>query len=145
MSTLLRLIRCHEIKSKVTFLRPKDTKICNKARRSDAPTTKSEKDQSYKIEKPWSSYGFDYENQKTDRQIMHVTFFTAISICLVFGAVGIGYLPDPLLKDWSQREAYLQLRYREENGLPLIDPNLIDPSKVILPSDEELAHADIII
>jgi NADH dehydrogenase (ubiquinone) 1 beta subcomplex subunit 11 len=30
-------------------------------------------------------------------------------------------------------------------GLPLIDRNLIDPSKINLPSDEELGDAEIVI
>lgn len=47
--------------------------------------------------------------------------------------------------DWAQREGYLQLRRREELGLPVIDPNLVDISKFELPSDEELARTEIII
>lgn len=57
----------------------------------------------------------------------------------------MAYLPDVKGKDWAQREAYLQLRYREEHGLLPIDPNVIDPSKVVLPTDEELGDTDIII
>ena len=40
--------------------------------------------------------------------------------------------------DWSIREAYLELERREQLGLPLIDPNLVDPAKLDLPTDEEL-------
>lgn len=47
--------------------------------------------------------------------------------------------------DWAQREAYLQLRHREAEGLPLIDPNLVDPEKIELPDDEELGKTEIII
>lgn len=47
--------------------------------------------------------------------------------------------------DWNQREAYLELRRREAAGLPLIDSNLVDPSKFSLPSDEELGDMEIII
>lgn len=49
------------------------------------------------------------------------------------------------LKDWAHREAYLQLREREAKGLPLVDPNYVDPSKIELPSDEELKDKAIII
>lgn len=42
------------------------------------------------------------------------------------------------LEDWSLREAFLELDRREALGLPLIDPNLVDPSKIQLPTDEEL-------
>jgi NADH dehydrogenase (ubiquinone) 1 beta subcomplex subunit 11 len=46
---------------------------------------------------------------------------------------------------WAQREAYLELARREGTGLPLIDANLIEPSRVELPSDEELGDFEIII
>jgi len=46
---------------------------------------------------------------------------------------------------WAQREAYLELARREEGGLPLIDANLIESSRVALPSDEELGDFEIII
>jgi NADH dehydrogenase (ubiquinone) 1 beta subcomplex subunit 11 len=49
------------------------------------------------------------------------------------------------MRDWAQREAYLTIRYREANGLPLIDANYVDPSKMELPSDEALGDAEIII
>ncbi|XP_017892321.1 NADH dehydrogenase [ubiquinone] 1 beta subcomplex subunit 11, mitochondrial [Ceratina calcarata] len=146
MSTLLRLARSQGIKSKLKFLTPKDIKMCSAASRSDSPIQKVEKaDQPYTAEKPWVSYGFHYTDKKFDRQAMHVSFFVLVSICLVFGALGVAYIPDPLLRDWAQREAYIQLRYREENGLPLIDKNLVDPAKITLPSDEELGYTEIII
>jgi NADH dehydrogenase (ubiquinone) 1 beta subcomplex subunit 11 len=63
----------------------------------------------------------------------------------VFGGFVFTYYPDVMLRDWSQREAYLELRRREALGLPRIDRNLIDPSKIVLPSDEELGDTDIII
>jgi len=51
------------------------------------------------------------------------------------------------LAHWRQREAYLELARREKLGLPLIDPNLVDPVKMkaFLPSDEELGNKKIII
>ena len=49
------------------------------------------------------------------------------------------------LRDWSQREGYLELARREKEGLPLVDGNLIDPEKIELPSDEELGNFDIIV
>lgn len=145
MSTLLRFIRSQGIKSGLTFLRPKENNICNRIHRSDVSVKNSEKESTYEVKRPWASYGFCKEDQKTDSQIMHVTFFISVSVSLVFGALIIGYAPDPFLQDWAQREAYLQLRYREEHGLPPIDPNLIDPSKVKLPSEEELIDVEVII
>uniref|UniRef100_A0A7R9JS95 NADH dehydrogenase [ubiquinone] 1 beta subcomplex subunit 11, mitochondrial n=1 Tax=Timema genevievae TaxID=629358 RepID=A0A7R9JS95_TIMGE len=55
------------------------------------------------------------------------------------------YVPDFQLRDWAQREAFLELRRREQLGLPPIDRNLIDPEKIILPTDEELGDTEIII
>ncbi|XP_020296473.1 NADH dehydrogenase [ubiquinone] 1 beta subcomplex subunit 11, mitochondrial [Pseudomyrmex gracilis] len=93
----------------------------------------------------WVSYGFDKTDEALDRHSMHQIFFVAITLVMVLGGTIMAYAPDPAGKDWSQREAYLRLRYREENGLPLIDPNLIDPAKITLPSDEELGDTEIII
>ncbi|XP_012165412.2 NADH dehydrogenase [ubiquinone] 1 beta subcomplex subunit 11, mitochondrial [Bombus terrestris] len=145
MSILLRFIRSQGIKSGLTFLRPKENNICNRIHRSDVSVKNSEKESTYEVKKPWVSYGFYKDDQKADSQAMHVTFFISVSVVLVFGALVIGYAPDPFLKDWAQREAYLQLRYREEHGLVPIDPNLIDPSKIKLPSEEELIDVEIII
>ena len=49
------------------------------------------------------------------------------------------------LKDWSQREAYLELARREREGLPLVDGNLISVEEIELPSDEELGEFEIIV
>nr|XP_031828138.1 NADH dehydrogenase [ubiquinone] 1 beta subcomplex subunit 11, mitochondrial [Nomia melanderi] len=95
--------------------------------------------------KPWVSYGFHYEDKFEDRIRMHQTMFVLVSVLFVTLSVVTVYWPDPQLHDWAKREAYLQLRYREENGLPLVDPNLIDPSKVVLPSEEELSDVELII
>lgn len=97
------------------------------------------------VKKKWVSYGFSEENEEEDRHTLHVTMFVLVTIVFVLGFTVMAYLPDVRGRDWAQREAYLQLRYREEHGLPLIDPNLIDPSKIILPSDEELGDTEIII
>ncbi|KAJ9599801.1 hypothetical protein L9F63_026350 [Diploptera punctata] len=93
----------------------------------------------------WVSYGFDHKNEKDDLNAMHSTFFFSITLCIVFGGLIFTYYPDVMLRDWSQREGYLELRRREELGLPLIDRNLIDPEKNSLPSDEELGETEIII
>lgn len=93
----------------------------------------------------WVSYGFDKTDEALDRHSMHQIMFVGITLVMVLGGTVMAYTPDPVGKDWAQREAYLRLRYREENGLPLIDPNLIDPAKITLPSDEELGDTEIII
>ncbi|VDL97450.1 unnamed protein product [Schistocephalus solidus] len=40
--------------------------------------------------------------------------------------------------EWARREAFLELERRRLLGLPLVDPNLIPPERVKLPSKEEL-------
>lgn len=95
--------------------------------------------------KPFYSYGYDRDSEEEDQNAMHSTFFFSVSVCLVFGSFIYAYQPDYSLRDWSQREAFLELRRREKEGLPLVDPNYIDPSKIELPSDEELGDTEIII
>jgi len=48
-------------------------------------------------------------------------------------------------RDWYQREAYLELARREQEGLPLIDKHLVSPEKITLPDDDELGDFEIII
>ncbi|KAK0084010.1 hypothetical protein PV325_007783 [Microctonus aethiopoides] len=93
----------------------------------------------------WISYGMNEENKWWDRFSMHSTIFMGWSVCIIFGSTLFAYMPDLRDREWTTREAYLQLRYREENGLPLVDPNLIDPAKITLPTDEELGDTEIII
>ncbi|XP_056638604.1 NADH dehydrogenase [ubiquinone] 1 beta subcomplex subunit 11, mitochondrial [Diorhabda carinulata] len=93
----------------------------------------------------WISYGYDCTSKEADRNAMHSIFFVSVTLCLVVGGFFWSYIPDYTLRDWSQREAYLELRRREEQGLPLIDPNFIDVNKITLPSDEELEGVEIII
>jgi len=95
--------------------------------------------------KNWVSYGFDVESKIDDRKATHSTFFVGVTLCLVGCGYYLMYLPDYQLRDWAQREAFIELRRRELAGLPAIDPNLIDPSKIVLPTDEELGDTEIII
>jgi len=48
-------------------------------------------------------------------------------------------------RSWEKREALLEIARREKLGLPLIDANFVDPSKINLPSDEELGDFEIIV
>lgn len=108
-----------------------------------AESIKSE--QKSETQKSWVSYGFDKKSKSADRNVLHSVMFLTITLCFVVGGVNWIYSPDFSLRDWSQREAYLQLYRREKDGLPPIDPNYIDPSKFVLPSDEELEDTEIII
>lgn len=93
----------------------------------------------------WVSYGYERNDKELDRQVMRGAFFTSVTVCLVLGGFVLAYLPDPKMRDWAQREAFLQLRAREAAGVELISPNLIDASLVELPTDEELRDTEIII
>ncbi|XP_028129244.1 NADH dehydrogenase [ubiquinone] 1 beta subcomplex subunit 11, mitochondrial [Diabrotica virgifera virgifera] len=93
----------------------------------------------------WISYGYEYTSKTDDRNAMHSIMFVSITLCIVMGTLFFAYMPDYNLRDWAQREAFLELRRREEQGLPPIDANFVDPSKITLPSDEELEGVEIII
>lgn len=95
--------------------------------------------------KNWVSYGFDYKTESEDRDSMHSTFLFTVTFCLVLGTFYWAYLPDPQLQDWAQREAYLELRRREAAGLEPISKDFVDPSQIVLPSDEELGNTEIVI
>lgn len=112
----------------------------------DSATVESVKSETKgEVQKSWITYGYDYKSKEEDRRTMHSTMFVSVSLCLVVGSIYWAYLPDYKLRDWAHREAYLELKRREKNGLHPIDPNLIDPAKIVLPSDEELGDTEIII
>ncbi|GAB6020223.1 hypothetical protein CHUAL_002944 [Chamberlinius hualienensis] len=93
----------------------------------------------------WITYGFSYVNEKFDRWAMHAVAFSSFTILIVGGGFILAYQPDLRGRDWIRREAYIELHRREKLGLPLVDPELVDPSRIELPSDEELGDTDIII
>lgn len=96
-------------------------------------------------DKNWVSYGYEYTSKEDDRNAMHSIMFASVTLCLTVGGFFFAYMPDYSLRDWAQREAFLELKRREAKGLPLIDPNFIDPAKIKLPSDEELGNIEIIV
>ncbi|XP_026474096.1 NADH dehydrogenase [ubiquinone] 1 beta subcomplex subunit 11, mitochondrial [Ctenocephalides felis] len=147
MAALIRFHRC----ALRSFLSSHNTArfISTSKKNRDTVTTNYETTATDKpnevIKKNWVSYGFDWKDEKEDLNVMHNTFFFAITLCTIVGGFVWTYLPDPQMRDWAQREAFLELRRREELGLPLIDKNLIDPSLIQLPTDEELGDTEIII
>lgn len=95
--------------------------------------------------KNWVSYGFSRTDKDEDRQYLRGTYFLGVS-CAIVGTIFMwAYLPDRQFLEWSQREAYIVLREREAAGLEPITPDYIDPSLVVLPSDDELGETEIII
>ncbi|XP_075969581.1 NADH dehydrogenase [ubiquinone] 1 beta subcomplex subunit NP15.6 [Anticarsia gemmatalis] len=96
-------------------------------------------------DKNWVSYGFDYSSKEEDTNVHNASFFFSVTLCLVFGGFAWSYAPDTLNRDWTQREAFLELRRREKAGLPPIDPNYVNPKSVKLPSESQLCDVEIII
>jgi NADH dehydrogenase (ubiquinone) 1 beta subcomplex subunit 11 len=93
----------------------------------------------------YQSYGFIDDDKDWDINIRNYIMFWTVTVGMVgFGFV-ITYFPDVRMKDWTQREAYVELARREANGLPIIDPNLVPADQVDLPTDEELGDFDIIV
>lgn len=95
--------------------------------------------------KHWVSLGYDVNDREKDVTFMHIFYFGIFTYCFVLGGFYIMYAPYRGFRDWSQREAYLEIRRREELGLPYIDRDLIPADKIVLPSDEELGDTKIII
>lgn len=93
----------------------------------------------------WVSYGFDYKDKTEDTNVHHASYFFSVSVCLVLGGFFWAYAPDAHMRDWAQREAFLELRRREKCGSKPIDPNYVDPTTVELPADSELCDIEIII
>ncbi|CAL8138796.1 unnamed protein product [Orchesella dallaii] len=93
----------------------------------------------------WQSYGFDHLDPEMDINRRNFMLFFTITVTFVLGGFCIAYAPDIRMKDWNQREAYLELARREALGLPPIDPNLVPVDQVELPTEEELGDFDVVI
>ncbi|XP_045785213.1 NADH dehydrogenase [ubiquinone] 1 beta subcomplex subunit 11, mitochondrial [Maniola jurtina] len=119
--------------------------ISTSKKNSDTATHSTTTSECPPEDKNWVSYGFDYESKEEDTSAHHASFFFTVSLCLVFGSFAWAYAPDVHMRDWAQREAYLELHRREKAGLKPIDPNYINPQSMKLPSDEELCDVEIII
>ncbi|XDA90428.1 hypothetical protein R6Z07F_020025 [Ovis aries] len=87
-------------------------------------------------EKNPDSHGYD-KDPAVDVWNMRVVFFFGFSIVLVLGSTFVAYLPDYRMQEWARREAERLVKYREAHGLPLMESNCFDPSKIQLPEDED--------
>ncbi|XP_048347593.1 NADH dehydrogenase [ubiquinone] 1 beta subcomplex subunit 11, mitochondrial [Sphaerodactylus townsendi] len=81
-------------------------------------------------------HGFD-SDPVVDLWNMRVAFFFCISLAIVGGASFVHYLPDRGLQEWARREAEQKIKEREARGLPLIDADYYDRSKIVLPPEDE--------
>lgn len=150
MSLLPRLSHLSAIRNSIVIAQRNCRVISTSPKKSDTATVASTQKSSVAesvadTEKNWVSWGWDLKDKEADRDWMKSSFFFSVTLCLVFGGFYLAYTPDNLQRDWAQREAFLELRRREAAGLPLVDPNYVDPAIIELPSDEELGDTEIII
>lgn len=111
---------------------------------TETPYVKPEEATTVEPKREWRTFGFDDISEAKDRMWAWSTniFLVFISVSVVFI---FAYYPDFGEHSWVQREAFIELRRREVLGLPLVDPNYVDPATISLPADEELDDDDIII
>ncbi|XP_006097195.1 NADH dehydrogenase [ubiquinone] 1 beta subcomplex subunit 11, mitochondrial [Myotis lucifugus] len=86
-------------------------------------------------EKNPDSHGYD-KDPVVDVWNMRAVFFFGFSIVLVFGTTFVAYLPDYRMHEWARREAEKLVKYREAHGLPIMESNRFDPSKIQLPDED---------
>lgn len=85
----------------------------------------------------WKPLGYDYTNPVADNYYSHEYTFIFIT-CTMLALWANAYGPDLRLVEWARREAFLRTHKREALGLPLIDKNVVDPDRIVLPTEEEL-------
>lgn len=119
--------------------------ISTSKKNSEAATAASSAPSCGDEPKNWVSYGFDYKNESDDVNAHHASFFFSVTLCLVFGSFMWAYAPDVHMRDWAQREAFLELRRRESKGLPPISPHHVDPKTITLPDEGDICDIEILI
>ncbi|XP_004612991.1 NADH dehydrogenase [ubiquinone] 1 beta subcomplex subunit 11, mitochondrial [Sorex araneus] len=109
-------------------------------RRAPEPTIRRQEDPDPEdenlYEKNPDTHGYD-KDPVVDVWNMRAVFFFGFSIVLVFGTTFLAYLPDYRMQEWARREAERLVKYREANGLPVMESNYFDPSKIQLPEIED--------
>jgi len=95
--------------------------------------------------KNYQSFGFIEDDPDWDINIRNYVMFWTVTVFFCGAGFFMCYFPDVRIRDWTQREAYIELARREALGLPIIDPDLVPLDKMVLPTDEELGDYDIII
>ncbi|XP_060618751.2 NADH dehydrogenase [ubiquinone] 1 beta subcomplex subunit 11, mitochondrial [Anolis sagrei] len=81
-------------------------------------------------------HGFD-DDPAIDLWNMRLAFFFGISVVIVLGTTFLCYLPSDGMRNWARREAERKIKEREALGLPVLDSNYYDPSKIVLPLEDE--------
>lgn len=151
MSLITRLNRLTVLRSIITSAQRDARFISTSPKKSDTATISTTEKSTETVaeaaqkNKNWVYWGFEAHDQVDDENAMKSTFFFSVTLCLVGGTFIYFYQPDFLMKDWAQREGFLELRRREAAGQDPVSPNYIDPALIELPSDEELGNTEIII
>lgn len=104
-----------------------------------------EKSDSLENDENYLTHGYYYEDPEKDEWTHHMHMLVYVTMPTIVFLLFAIYYPDHQDRAWEKREAFLELARREKLGLPLIDINFIDPSKIHLPSDEELGDFEIIV
>lgn len=76
------------------------------------------------------------DDPKVDKWNMRSVFFFGFSIALVLGTTFVAYIPDYRMIEWARREAEMLVKHREANGLPIMESNYFDPTKINLLEDD---------
>ncbi|XP_008292634.1 NADH dehydrogenase [ubiquinone] 1 beta subcomplex subunit 11, mitochondrial [Stegastes partitus] len=101
-----------------------------------APAFRSDDEEVSQFDKNPDYHGFSADPVE-DEWNMKVGFFLGISVVVVIGGTFLHYLPDHGMRKWARREAEQIIKQREKAGLPVIEENYYDPSKIILPTAEK--------
>ncbi|GAV02235.1 hypothetical protein RvY_12827 [Ramazzottius varieornatus] len=102
-------------------------------------------DTNYVQRKDWITRGMDFEDEDEDRWAYYFAMFGMFTFMNVAIGYYLTYMPNRGWpnRDWVEREAYLELHRREKFGEPLVDPDFIPRSRIVLPSEEELEGFEI--
>ncbi|XP_038054527.1 NADH dehydrogenase [ubiquinone] 1 beta subcomplex subunit 11, mitochondrial-like [Patiria miniata] len=82
------------------------------------------------------SHGFS-KDPHIDTWSYRWIFFMGFSILMVVAPLYVHYLPESNGRQWARRQAEIVINERRKKGVPLIDANMSDPDKIVLPSEEE--------
>uniref|UniRef100_A0A6G1SAR7 NADH dehydrogenase [ubiquinone] 1 beta subcomplex subunit 11, mitochondrial n=1 Tax=Aceria tosichella TaxID=561515 RepID=A0A6G1SAR7_9ACAR len=85
----------------------------------------------------WYPIGFDFTDPVRDKYMWHELLFYFVTGGMIVTWL-YSYGPDLKDREWARREAFLRTHKREALGLPLIDPNVVDPDRIVLPTEEEI-------
>ncbi|VDN56342.1 unnamed protein product [Dracunculus medinensis] len=105
------------------------------------------KDQGAKMRREWIWFNRVAHDEYEDWKRYHSFMFILGTVMLVWATSWVVFAkPDwPHAGEWAYREAHLEILRREKADLPYISKDLIPPSRIILPSEEELGNFEIII